>query len=209
MKSGFLEALFCVGLTGGIGCGKSTVADMFAKLGAGIIDTDVIAHRLTQRDGDAIGPILDTFGKDYIAKDGTLDREKMRALIFSDADAKKRLELILHPMIFDTVMDQLQQLHNKPYIVIVVPLLTDSPAYRKLVQRVLVVDCDEKSQIDRVIARSQMTSSEVKAIIAQQAPRSEYLQLADDVVYNDAGLDNLAKQVAVMHHRYSNMQGKH
>ena len=200
---------FAVGLTGGIGCGKSTVADLFEKHGAGIIDTDAISHHLTQRGGDAIAAIRDTFGKDYITDDGALDRAKMRTLVFSDAAAKQRLEQILHPLILEQAKAQLRQLQNKPYTVIVVPLLTDSPAYRKLVQHVLVVDCDETTQVERVTGRSRMAVPEVRAIIAQQAPRTEYLQLADDVIHNDAGLDNLAEQVAVLHQRYSNMQCGH
>lgn len=200
---------FAVGLTGGIGCGKSTVADLFAKHGAGIIDTDAISHHLTQRGGDAIAAIRDSFGKDYITDDGALDRAKMRGLIFADADAKQRLEQILHPLILEQAESQLQQLQSKPYVIIVVPLLTDSPAFRKLIRRVLMVDCDESTQISRVTGRSRMTALEVRAIIAQQAPRAEYLQLADDVIHNDAGLDNLAEQVAFLHQRYSNMQCGH
>lgn len=198
-----------IGLTGGIGCGKSTVADLFAKHGAGIIDTDAISHHLTQRSGDAIAAIRDAFGKDYITDDGALDRAKMRVLIFTDAAAKQRLEQILHPLILEQAEAQLRQLQSKPYTVIVVPLLTDSQAFRKLIQHVLVVDCDEATQISRVTGRGRMTVPEVRAIIAQQAPRTEYLQLADDVIHNDAGLDNLAEQVAVLHQRYSNMQCGH
>ncbi|MGC2048145.1 MAG: dephospho-CoA kinase [Gallionella sp.] len=194
----------CIGLTGGIGCGKSTVADMFAKLGAGIIDTDVIAHRLTQADGVAIPAIRSAFGNACIKDDGALDRDKMRALIFSDPAAKKRLELILHPLILEQAKSQLQQLHNKPYIVIVVPLLPQSPAFQQLVQRILVVDCAEDSQVARVVGRSSMSEAEVRAVIAQQTPRADRLKLADDVIHNDAGMDGLATQVAALHRRYLN-----
>jgi dephospho-CoA kinase len=200
---------FVVGLTGGIGCGKSTVADLFAEHGAGIIDTDVIAHRLTQRGGEAIAAILAAFGKDYITDDGALDRAKMRGLIFSDAAAKQRLELILHPLILEQAKAQLQRLQTRPYIIIVVPLLRESPSFRQLVQRVLVVDCDENTQVARVIGRSRMTAQEVRAIIAQQAPRAEYLQLADDVIHNDGDLGRLAQQVTILHQRYSNMLCNH
>ena len=200
---------FVVGLTGGIGCGKSTVADLFAEHGAGIIDTDVIAHRLTQRGGEAIAAILAAFGKDYITDDGALDRAKMRGLIFSDAAAKQRLELILHPLILEQAKAQLQQLQGKPYVIIVVPLLPESPAFRRLVQRLLVVDCDESTQVKRVTGRSRMTAKEVRAIIAQQVPRAECLKLADDVIHNDDGLANLAEQVTDLHGRYSNMRYDH
>lgn len=200
---------FVVGLTGGIGCGKSTVADLFAEHGAGIIDTDVISHRLTQRGGEAIAAIRAAFGKDYITDDDALDRAKMRGLIFSDAAAKQRLELILHPLILEQARAQLQQLQTKPYIIIVVPLLPESPSFRQLVQRVLVVDCDETTQLKRVIGRGGMTATEARAIIALQTPRAEYQRLTGDVIHNDEDLGNLAKQVAVLHERYSNMQSGH
>jgi dephospho-CoA kinase len=196
----------CIGLTGGIGSGKSTVAGLFAEHGAGIIDTDAIAHRLTQSRGNAIAAISAAFGKDYIMDDGALNRVKMRGLIFSDAAAKQQLERILHPLIFEQARQQLRLLQTTPYIVAVVPLLAESPAFRQLVQRVLVVDCDENTQIARVIARNRMSEAEVRGIIAQQTPRAERLQLADDVIHNDAGLDNLAEQVAILHERYSGMQ---
>jgi len=195
-----------VGLTGGIGCGKSTVAGLFAEHGAGIIDTDAIARRLTQSRGNAIAAISAAFGKDYITDDGALNRAKMRGLIFSDAAAKQRLELILHPLILEQAQVQLRQLQTKPYLILVVPLLPESPAFRQLVQRVLVVDCDENTQVARVIGRSRMGEAEVRNIIAQQTPRDERLQLADDVIHNDAGMGSLAEQVAVLHGRYSVMQ---
>jgi dephospho-CoA kinase len=195
-----------IGLTGGIGSGKSTVAALFAEHGAGIIDTDAIAHRLTQAGGAAMAAIRAAFGDDYLADDGALDRMKMRGLIFSDAGAKQRLEGILHPMIFEQAKAQLRQLQARPYILVVVPLLPESRTFRQLVQRVLVVDCDENTQVARVIGRSRMTDREVRAIIARQTPRAERLELADDVIHNDAGLDSLGGQVAVLHERYSKMQ---
>jgi dephospho-CoA kinase len=196
----------CIGLTGGIGCGKSTVAGLFAEHGAGIIDTDAIAHHLTQSGGDAIAAISAAFGKDYITVDGELDRAKMRGLVFSDAAAKQRLELILHPLILQQAKQQLRLLQTKPYIIIVVPLLAESPSFRQLVQRVLVVDCDENTQVARVTGRSQMEEAEVRGIIAQQTPRAERLQIADDVIHNDAGMDSLAEQISVLHERYSARQ---
>lgn len=191
-----------VGLTGGIGSGKSTVAALFAEHGAGIIDTDVIAHHLTQVNGEAIPLIRAAFGNDYLTGDGALDRARMRGLIFLDAAAKQRLEQILHPLIFEQAKAQLQQLQTKPYILTVVPLLPESRTFRQLVQRVLVVDCDENTQIARVTGRSRMTEEEVRAIIARQTPRAERLRLADDVIHNDADLDSLAGQVAVLHEHY-------
>jgi len=192
----------CIGLTGGIGSGKSTVAGLFAEHGAGIIDTDVIAHRLTQTEGAAIPAIRSAFGSDYLTAGGAMDREKMRGLIFSDAAAKKQLEKILPPLILEQAKTQLQQLHGQPYIIIVVPLLPQSPAFQQLVQRILVVDCAEDTQAARVIARSRMSELEVRTIIAQQTPRAERLKLADDVILNDAGMDQLSAQVTTLHQRY-------
>jgi dephospho-CoA kinase len=197
---------FCVGLTGGIGCGKSTVANLFAECGAGIIDTDAISRKLTQSGGAAIAPIRTAFGNDYIMDDGSLNRAKMRRLIFSDAKAKRRLESILHPLILEHANDQLQQLTIKPYVIIVVPLLPESRAFRQLIQRVLVVDCDEGAQVARVIERSQIGEEEVRDIITHQTARAERLRIADDVIYNGAGMEDLAKQVAVLHSRYLKLQ---
>ena len=192
-----------VGLTGGIGSGKSTVATMFEERGAKVVDTDAIAHLLTQAGGGAIASISTAFGGEYITADGALDRIKMRQLIFSDAAAKQRLEEILHPMIFEQAKMQLQQLRDNPYSLVVVPLLPESRTFRKLVERVLVVDCEEDIQVARVIARSRMTEEEVRAIIALQTARAERLKLADDVIRNDSDLDSLAHQVAILHARYS------
>lgn len=193
----------CVGLTGGIGCGKSTVAELFAKHGAGIIDTDALSLSLTQSGGEAIDTIRAAFGDEYITTDGALDRARMRGLIFTDSLAKQRLEDILHPRIRELARQQLRQLQNKPYIVIVVPLLPESRVFRQMVQRVLVVDCDENTQIARVVARSRMRPDEVRDIIAQQTPRAERLQIADDVIHNDGNLDSLAEQVGILHVHYS------
>ncbi len=166
----------------------------------------MISHRLTQTGGAAMPAISKAFGKDYITADGALDREKMRGLIFSDLAAKQRLEMILHPLILEQAKAQLQAMQDAPYIIIVVPLLPESASFRQLVQRVLVVDCDENTQIARVVRRSGMTVPEVHAIIAQQTPRTERLQLADDVIHNDADLPRLAEQVAMLHGQYLAMQ---
>jgi len=201
-------AQLVVGLTGGIGCGKSTVAGLFAEHGAGIIDTDAIARRLTQSGGDAIAAIRAAFGDDYITAEGALDRAKMRGLIFSDSAAKQRLELILHPLILEQAKLQLRRLQDKPYVILAVPLLPESPAFMQLAQRVLVVDCDEHTQVARVIGRSRMGEAEIRGIIAQQTPRAERLRIADDVIHNDAGMDSLAEQVNILHVHYSAMQNK-
>lgn len=195
----------CVGLTGGIGCGKSTVAKYFQELGAFIIDTDEIAHRLTRADGRAIDAIRAAFGDRYIAEDGSMDRAGMRELIFSDGLAKRRLESLLHPLILDSAQAQLRQAQGSPYVVMVVPLLLGSPDFLHLVQRVLVVDCDESRQIERVRQRSQLSEHEVRAIMAQQVGRMEGLRGAHDVIHNDGDLAGLAEQVAKFHAAYSAM----
>lgn len=196
----------CIGLTGGIGSGKSIVANLFAEHGAAIIDTDAIAHRLTQTDGAAIAAIRKTFGDSYITADGVLDRMRMRNLIFSDAAAKQRLELLLHPLILEQAKAELRLLKSAPYIILVVPLLPETPAFRQLARRILVVDCAESNQISRVMQRNNMTEAEVRGIIARQTPRAERLLLADDLIHNDAGLDELAEQVAALHQYYMDIQ---
>lgn len=195
-----------VGLTGGIGSGKSTAAALFARHGAGIVDTDVIARSLTRSGGAAIAAIRAAFGADFIASDGALHRARMRRLVFSDGAAKLKLEQILHPLIFDQAKAQLQTLQDSPYILLVVPLLTEIPGFRQLVGRILVVDCSEAVQLARVTSRSGLSESEASVIIAQQAPRAERLKIADDVLHNEADLEGLAEQVAVLHRRYASMQ---
>lgn len=206
MSSSDTHGRLIVGLTGGIGSGKSTVAALFAEHGAGVVDTDAIAHALTQAGGKAIGAIRTAFGNDYLTNDGALDRNKMRKLVFSDSAAKQQLEQILHPLIRDQAKAQLLQLEAYPYIILVVPLLPESPAFLRLVQRVLAVDCNEDTQVARVAGRSRLTEKEVRSIIALQTPRAERLRLADDIIHNDAGLGSLAEQVAALHERYRNMQ---
>ena len=195
----------CVGLTGGIGCGKSAVAKIFQELGAFIIDTDEIAHRLTRADGGAIDAIRAAFGDRYIAGDGSMDRAGMRELVFSDGIAKRRLESLLHPLILDSAQVQLRQARRSPYVVIAVPLLLESPDFLRLVQRILVVDCDENRQIERVMRRSRLGEQEVRAIMAQQAGRMDRLRGAHDVIHNNGDLASLAEQVAALHNVYSAM----
>ena len=190
-----------VGLTGGIGSGKSTVAGLFAEQGAAIIDTDDIAHRLTRSGGAAIPALRAEFGDRYIDNDGALDRAAMRALVFADAAARHRLEGLLHPPILAQAEAELAQA-AAPYAILVVPLLPQAPAFRRLVQRVLVVDCDEATQLARVVRRTRLSEAEVRAIVASQTPRAERLELADDVICNDGDLDALSDQVDALHRRY-------
>ncbi|MBD8654988.1 dephospho-CoA kinase [Oxalobacteraceae sp. CFBP 13730] len=192
---------FSVGLTGGIGCGKSTVADLFAALGATIVDTDVIAHALTAPQGAAMPAIVAEFGPDFAQPDGALDRARMRTLVFSDATARARLEAILHPRI-RAATETAGQAATGAYVIYVVPLLIESGSWRERVTRVLAIDCSEDTQIARVMQRSHLSADEVRAIMATQVTRTRRLAEADDVVDNDAGLDALQTQVQALHERY-------
>lgn len=193
--------MFCVGLTGGIGSGKSAAADMFKALGAAIVDTDVIARQLTAPGGTAIPALRAAFGDAILAADGALDRNRMRALAFSSADAKGRLEQILHPMIRAESRRQVGEADGA-YVVLVVPLLVETGSYRDIVKRIVVVDCEEQTQIRRTMARSGLDESAVHAIMRAQATRSQRLAAADDVIRNEAGLDELQKQVAALDRLY-------
>ncbi|MDD5612920.1 MAG: dephospho-CoA kinase, partial [Gallionella sp.] len=185
----------CIGLTGGIGSGKSTVGRLFEALGACIIDTDAISHQLSGTQGAAIAEIRAAFGAAFITPDGALDRSKMRQLIFSDVNAKTRLQHILHPMIFAISQAQLAQCNHAPYAILMVPLLLENPAYLPLVQRVLVVDCSESQQIERVMRRSQLGEAEIRAILTHQISRDGRLAKADDVIRNEGTPEALEKQV--------------
>jgi dephospho-CoA kinase len=190
-----------VGLTGGIGSGKSAAAEEFARLGATVVDTDAIAHELTRAGGPAIPELERTFGKQVIGPDGAMDRTRMRERVFADAAAKKALEALLHPMIREESRRRIEAAPG-PYVVHVVPLLVESPDYRKRVDRVLVVDCPEELQLARVRARSSLPEAQVRAIIASQATRADRLAAADDVIDNSGSLETLRKQVAALHRRY-------
>ncbi len=192
---------FSVALTGGIGSGKSTVADMFAGLGASVIDTDVIAHQLTAAGGVAITPIVAAFGASFIDASGAMNRVKMRTLIFSNPDAKQRLESILHPLIRNETTSAAQQAGG-PYLIFVVPLLIESGNWTHRVGRILAVDCDEQTQIQRVMQRSATAESQVRAIMATQASRQQRLQAADDIIVNSGEQAELAPQVTQLHTRY-------
>lgn len=194
--------MFVVGLTGGIGSGKTTVADLFAARGVSIVDTDLIAHRITAPGGLAMPGIAQAFGADYFAADGSLDRAKMRALIFSDDTAKRRLEAITHPLI-RAETDRESREAQGVYLMLVVPLLVESGNWNTRVDRVLVVDCDVETQIARVMRRNGFAREQVEAIIARQASRDARLSAADDVIVNDAAThDALDAQVDALHQRY-------
>ena len=195
-----------VGLTGGIGSGKSAVADCFSRLGAAVVDTDAIAHELTRPGGAAMAHIRAAFGEAVVAADGSLDRAAMRRLAFSDPAARKRLEAILHPLIrAESDRRCRAALTAAPYVVLVVPLLVESGDYRRRVDRVLVVDCDDETRIGRVMSRSGLARAEVQAIMAAQAGRDERLACADDVLDNGGDLAQLQERVAELHRRYRDL----
>ena len=201
--------MFVVGLTGGIGSGKSTVADLFAALGAGIVDTDAIAHALTAPQGAAIAPIAAAFGQHIIAHDGSLDRKAMRELVFHDASQRHRLETILHPMIREASQRQLHALEaSHPYLMLVIPLLVESGNWRERVARVLVVDCEEAVQVKRVMRRNSLDAAQVRAIMVAQASRAARLAAADDVIDNSGESSLLSPLVARLHENYCNLQAR-
>jgi len=192
---------FTVGLTGGIGSGKSAAAQVFEEFGVTVIDTDAIAHTLTAPGGAAIAPIRTAFGADYISAAGALERARMRELVFADAAQKRRLEIILHPLIRERA-NQLVAAAPGPYVILMVPLLIESGNYRARCQRILVVDCPEELQVARVTARSGIPAAQVRAIMANQATRAARLAAADDVIDNSGDLSQLRPQVETLHQRY-------
>jgi len=193
---------YVIGLTGGIGSGKSAVADQFALLGAAIVDTDAIAHELTGPGGAAIPEVRRKFGAGCVAADGAMDRKNVREIVFADPGARQKLEALLHPMIRAESQRRIAAAGSAPYVVHVVPLLVESPDYRARVQRVLVVDCTEGVQVARVMARSGMKAEEVRRIIAAQVSRATRLEAADDVIDNSGPLAALQPQVLALHERY-------
>ena len=192
---------FIVGLTGGIGSGKSAVADLFSSLGVQVVDTDAIAHELTGGQGLAMPEIEAEFGQGVVCPDGRLNREAMRRLVFSDPSARSRLEAILHPMI-RRESDARCTAAKSPYVLLVVPLLIETGVYLQRINRILVVDCDEANQISRVMTRSGLSEAEVRTVMETQASRAERRAVADDVISNDGGIESLLPRVIDLHQRY-------
>ncbi len=198
---------FIVGLTGGIGSGKSTVTSRFENLGVAVVDTDNIARELTLPGARAIAPISDAFGVAVLTADGALDRTVMRGLAFSDAGARAKLEAILHPMIREEALARVWAA-NKPnsgkpsYVVLAVPLLFEAMSFRALVARTLLIDCPVELQIERVMRRSSLARVEAVQIIAAQIARPLRLQLADDLLSNVTTPEDLDAPVAQLHAHY-------
>lgn len=181
-----MAQLLRLGLTGGIGCGKSTVAGMLVDMGATLVDADAISKQLTAPDGLALPAIAQQFGAEFITPDGALDRQRMRALAYQDSSARKRLEAIIHPMVGQHMESQMQQAQHAGATCVVfdIPLLMESARWRKTLHRVLVVDCLAEQQCQRVMARSAMSRTEVESIIKAQASRAQRLAAADLVIFN-------------------------
>lgn len=192
---------YVVGITGGIGSGKSTVARLFAGRGVAVIDTDEIAHALTAPGGAAMPAIRARFGDGVVASSGALDRQAMRQLVFADPAHRQALEAILHPRI-RAEADRLVAAAASPYVLLAIPLLVETGGYRDRLQRVLVVDCAESTQIERVMARNGLAEDEVRRILAAQASRAQRLAAADDVVVNEGDPAGLDSQVTALHMRY-------
>ena len=194
---------YVVGLTGGIGSGKSAVADLFAARGILVVDTDAVAHALTAPGGAAMPALRAEFGAAVAAADGALDRAAMRARVFADPAARKRLEAILHPMIRSESERLLAaDAARSPYAILMVPLLVEAGSYRERVDRIAVVDCAEATQIARVMSRNGLAREEVERILAAQATRAERLAAADDVIDNDGDLAALRPQIERLHVNY-------
>lgn len=192
---------YVVGLTGGIGSGKSAAADAFGKLGATVVDTDVIAHELTGPGGPAMADIRRIFGPEFVSGSNALNRERMRELVFRDPAQKKRLEALLHPMIRAESERRIGAAKG-PYVVHVVPLLVESKDFRERYRRVLVVDCPETLQVARVRQRSGLEEDAVRRIIASQIQRERRLAAADDVIDNSGTIAALQQQVLRLHEKY-------
>jgi len=196
---------YVVGLTGGIGSGKNAVARLFAERGVAVIDTDAIAHALTAAHGAAMPDIRAEFGAGIASAEGALDRATMRAKVFADPSARKRLEALLHPMIRSESERQLLAARTHPgfsYAILMVPLLIESGDYRRRVDRIAVVDCAEATQIARVVSRNGLAIDQIDGILAAQATRAERLAAADDVIDNDGDLAALPPQIERLHRQY-------
>ena len=196
--------MYVVALTGGIGSGKSAAAKIFAEIGVPVTDVDVISHEITAANQPLVNDIKANFGKDYITPEGALNRAAMRKLVFSDEAARAKLNALLHPAIYAAAMLQLQLNKDAPYQVLVVPLLFDSPRYLPHINSILVIDCDESTQIARVKQRSQLAESEIVNIIKAQTSRKKQLMLADDVIENNENVENLREKILQIHQKYLN-----
>lgn len=194
--------MFVVGLTGGIGCGKSEAARMFAKLGVPIVDVDVIARHLTTAGQPVLQEIISAFGTEFLGADGNLNRAVMREKVFTDIAARKDLEGIMHPAIYDQALLELAQNKSAPYQILAISLLFENNRYKNDVTRSLVIDCDEALQVSRTMQRSGLTEQVVRGIMAAQVSRDIRRKMADDLIENNGSIEELSKKIAEMHEKY-------
>ena len=195
--------MLTVALTGGIGCGKTTVCHLFEELGAPIIDTDIIAHDLVKPGQTALKEITEHFGKDILLADETLNRKALAAITFNDDQQRKHLESILHPRIRRSVQDKIDSI-NSAYVIVAIPLLIET-GQQGSYDRVLVVDCEEEQQISRTHKRDQRSSDEISKIINLQVSRQKRLRYADDIINNNKDINTLKLQVKKLHNLYTNL----
>ncbi len=196
--------MYVVALTGGIGSGKSEAAKIFAELGVPVTDVDAISHALTAAHQPLLQQIKAVFGAAFILADGSLDRTSMRQLVFSDDAARNQLNAILHPAIYQNALQQLQDNAAAPYHILAIPLLFESPRYLSHINRILLIDCDEKVQVARVKQRNNLSEADIKAIILKQTPRDERIKLADDVIENNKNIEKLRENIIKIHNKYIN-----
>ena len=200
--------MLTIGLTGGIGSGKSEVADMFKALGVPVIDADVIAHQAVQPGTDALAEIVDVFGETVLTVDGTLDSARLAKIVFDSPELRKKLETIIHPRVREQIRVQKEAHEDEPYILVVIPLLLES-GQRDLVDRVLVADAAESTRINRVKARDGRSEQQIRSIKQTQADDAQRSAAADDRIDNNGSLDELKQQVDALHRTYSRMARQH
>lgn len=194
--------MFIVALTGGIGSGKTEAAHIFSSLDVPIVDLDIISHQLTGPEQPLVTTIINCFGHEYATENGALDRQKMRQLVFNNSKARKQLNAIVHPAIYEEAVKQMQALKQHHYIILSVPLLTENSEYIPLIDRILAIDCNEETQIERVKRRNHLSETEIKKIIATQIPRHARLKIADDIIKNDENIEELRLKIEKLHQKY-------
>lgn len=194
--------MFVVGLTGGIGCGKSEAARIFAKLGVPIVDVDVIARQLTTAGHPVLQEIITAFGPEYLDQDGSLNRAAMREKVFKDIAARKDLEGIMHPAIYEQALKEMEAHKDAPYQILAISLLFENNRYKNDVTRSLVIDCDEALQVERTMKRSGLSEEVVRGIMAAQVSRETRRKMAHDLIENNGTIDELRQKIEEIHKKY-------
>jgi dephospho-CoA kinase len=194
--------MYIIGLTGGIGSGKSEAAKLFAELAVPVVDVDVISHELTTKGQAPLKEIAQVFGKDILNSDGSLNRAALRQKVFADSEARKKLEAILHPAIYNKAIERLEENASAPYQILAIPLLFESDRYLKIINRSLVIDSDTEIQIARASKRDGLSHADIQKIINVQMPREKRNALADDIILNDGLIEELKEKIKQVHERY-------